>query len=181
VTRAVNRERLQVWLEYLRRDDLADVGAAVHQGDQVLGPLDRRPIHLAVPGDNAHALVAIQLQIHLANRAQERFIDGTLPHLRIRRVSPDGRQLVARHCGAVEDEAIEEILVHRIRHLDYDGAYGPGKRRMADQCDAKLVVEISSVVLAEADDVGGFPRGKTLVDNTLVSMLDLTNRGSGRC
>jgi hypothetical protein len=52
---------------------------------------------------------------------------------------------------------------------------------MADQCDAKLVVEISSVVLAEADDVGGFPRGKTLVDNTLVSMLDLTNRGSGRC
>ena len=77
--------------------------------------------------------------------------------------------------GPVENEAIEEILVHGIGHLDDDGAHRPGKRRMADKCNTKFVVEVPVVILAEADDVGRFPRAKNSVDNARVSLLDLAD------
>ena len=64
-----------------------------------------------------------------------------------------GGELVPRHRRRVEHEAIEQVLMHGIRHLDNDDAHRPGKRRVAHECDAKLVVEIAVVILAEAHDV----------------------------
>jgi hypothetical protein len=52
---------------------------------------------------------------------------------------------------------------------------------MSDERDTELIVEVPVVILAEAHDVGLFPRGKDLVDDAGVSLLRLTGGGICEC
>jgi hypothetical protein len=150
-----------------------------HQRNEIFGAFDRRPINLAVAADDAHSLVARESHVDVANRPQKRLVDRAFPHLRICRVPPNGGELSARHRQRVENEAVEQILMHRIRHLHNDGAHRFGKSGMANDRDAELVVEVAVMILPEAHDVSRIPRTEDLGHHARVSLRGLTSRRIG--
>src|SRR5919199_1891814 len=169
VPRAVDRQGFEMPVQDLFGDDAADVRAAIHRRYEVLGTRDMRPIDLAIAAEHAHALIAGKCQVHLSDGPEERFVDRALPHFRTAGIPPDGRELIARHRRAVQYEAIEQVLMNGVGRLYDDDAYGAREGGMPDEGDAKIGVELASVILSEADAVGSFPRREYALDHAGIS------------
>src|SRR5205823_194622 len=105
--RSVDRQGLQILVEDLGGDDLADIATAVHQRDQLFRTRDLRPINRAISSQDTNALAAWQREIHIADCAEELFVDWTFPNLRICCFSPNWCNLFARQCRSIKDESIE--------------------------------------------------------------------------
>lgn len=69
--------------------------------------------------------------------------------------------------------------MHRIRHLDDNGAHRLRKGRMPYDSDTQFVVEVAIVVLTKTHDVSRFPGSQYLFDEAGVPLLGLA-RGAIR-
>lgn len=108
--------------------------------------------------------------VDVAHRSQEFLIEWGLPNLGVG-VTPDDGELVTRHGGAVENEAIKKSLVRTVGKFDHDRIDDSREFRMPHKFQAEIRVILPGMTLTKTDDVSGAPRSEDLPDDRRVAIL----------